>query len=68
MLSTHGIQVRSNRGFCFGFVEFEAPEAVQKAIDIVGLSVAIAIVGKVVHQDLISYYCCSKGALVTNIH
>nr|GEZ30831.1 hypothetical protein [Tanacetum cinerariifolium] len=35
MLSTHGIQVQSNRqhGFCFGFVEFEAPEAVQKAIE-----------------------------------
>nr|XP_027093093.1 putative G3BP-like protein isoform X1 [Coffea arabica] len=30
-----GIQVRSNRqqGFCFGFVEFEVPSAVQKAIE-----------------------------------
>lgn len=28
-----GIQVRSNRGFTFGFVEFEAPDAVQKAIE-----------------------------------
>ncbi|GJY55962.1 hypothetical protein Tco_0455077 [Tanacetum coccineum] len=44
MLSTHGIQVRSNRGFCFGFVEFEAPDAVQKAIEIaVGAAVAIAL-------------------------
>ncbi|KAI3676354.1 hypothetical protein L1987_85960 [Smallanthus sonchifolius] len=31
----NGIQVRSNRlqGFCFGFVEFEVPDAVQKAIE-----------------------------------
>ncbi|GKC35812.1 cullin-1 isoform X1, partial [Tanacetum coccineum] len=44
MLSTHGIQVRSNRGFCFRFVEFEAPDAVQKAIEIaVGAAVAIAL-------------------------
>ncbi|XP_009614847.1 nuclear transport factor 2-like isoform X3 [Nicotiana tomentosiformis] len=28
-----GIQVRSNRGFCFGFVEFEVESAVQKAIE-----------------------------------
>lgn len=30
-----GIQVRSNRqqGFCFGFVEFEVPSAVQKALE-----------------------------------
>ncbi|XP_019178704.1 PREDICTED: putative G3BP-like protein isoform X8 [Ipomoea nil] len=28
-----GIQVRSNRGFCFGFVEFEEASAVQKAIE-----------------------------------
>lgn len=32
-IKVNGIQVRSNRGFCFGFVEFEAPEAVQKAIE-----------------------------------
>ncbi|KAL4587938.1 hypothetical protein LXL04_000815 [Taraxacum kok-saghyz] len=34
-IKTNGIQVRSNRqqGFCFGFVEFETPEAVQKAIE-----------------------------------
>ncbi|XP_076934095.1 nuclear transport factor 2-like [Bidens hawaiensis] len=33
-IKSNGIQVRSNRvqGFCFGFVEFEAPDAVQKAI------------------------------------
>lgn len=40
-IKTNGIQVRSNRqqGFCFGFVEFEMPEAVQKAIE--GSPVAI---------------------------
>lgn len=32
-IKPNGIQVRSNRGFCFGFVEFEVPEAVQKAIE-----------------------------------
>ncbi|XP_071720606.1 nuclear transport factor 2-like [Rutidosis leptorrhynchoides] len=34
-IKPNGIQVRSNKqqGFCFGFVEFEAPDAVQKAID-----------------------------------
>ncbi|XP_023759207.1 nuclear transport factor 2 isoform X2 [Lactuca sativa] len=34
-IKANGIQVRSNRqqGFCFGFVEFETPEAVQKAIE-----------------------------------
>ncbi|KAK1426928.1 hypothetical protein QVD17_15608 [Tagetes erecta] len=34
-IKPNGIQVRSNRlqGFCFGFVEFEAPDAVQKAIE-----------------------------------
>ncbi|KAK9050314.1 hypothetical protein SSX86_030716 [Deinandra increscens subsp. villosa] len=34
-IKTNGVQVRSNRlqGFCFGFVEFEVPEAVQKAIE-----------------------------------
>ncbi|KAK1428494.1 hypothetical protein QVD17_17329 [Tagetes erecta] len=33
LIKPNGIQVRSNRGFCFGFVEFEAPEAVQRAIE-----------------------------------
>ncbi|KAD3336584.1 hypothetical protein E3N88_32103 [Mikania micrantha] len=35
-IKPNGIQVRSNRlqGFCFGFVEFEVPEAVQKAIEV----------------------------------
>ncbi|GAA0152002.1 RNA metabolism protein [Lithospermum erythrorhizon] len=28
-----GIQVRSNKGFCFGFVEFELANAVEKAIE-----------------------------------
>ncbi|KAI3782856.1 hypothetical protein L2E82_12914 [Cichorium intybus] len=35
-IKANGIQVRSNRqqqGFCFGFVEFETPDAVQKAIE-----------------------------------
>ncbi|XAR58752.1 hypothetical protein NMG60_11014278 [Bertholletia excelsa] len=34
-IKTGGIQVRSNKqqGFCFGFVEFEVPSAVQKAIE-----------------------------------
>ncbi|PWA86682.1 nucleotide-binding alpha-beta plait domain-containing protein [Artemisia annua] len=34
-IKPNGIQVRSNRmqGFSFGFVEFEVPEAVQKAIE-----------------------------------
>ncbi|KAI7743743.1 hypothetical protein M8C21_017712, partial [Ambrosia artemisiifolia] len=34
-IKPNGIQVRSNRqqGFCFGFVEFEVPDAVQKAIE-----------------------------------
>ncbi|GJS41351.1 Ras GTPase-activating protein-binding protein 1-like protein isoform X1 [Tanacetum coccineum] len=32
-IKSNGIQVRSNRGFCFGFVEFEAPEAVKKVIE-----------------------------------
>lgn len=34
-IKLNGIQVRSNRqqGFCFGFVEFEVPDAVQKAIE-----------------------------------
>nr|XP_043610207.1 nuclear transport factor 2 isoform X2 [Erigeron canadensis] len=32
-IKPNGIQVRSNRGFCFGFVEFESPDAVQKAIE-----------------------------------
>ncbi|KAI7735700.1 hypothetical protein M8C21_032260, partial [Ambrosia artemisiifolia] len=34
-IKLNGIQVRSNRqqGFSFGFVEFETPEAVQKAIE-----------------------------------
>ncbi|KAI7735703.1 hypothetical protein M8C21_032263 [Ambrosia artemisiifolia] len=32
-IKPNGIQVRSNRGFSFGFVEFETPEAVQKAIE-----------------------------------
>ncbi|KAI3742423.1 hypothetical protein L1987_60105 [Smallanthus sonchifolius] len=35
LIKPNGIQVRSNRlqGFCFGFVEFEVPDAVQKAIE-----------------------------------
>ncbi|PWA86680.1 nucleotide-binding alpha-beta plait domain-containing protein [Artemisia annua] len=35
-IKPNGIQVRSNRmqGFSFGFVEFEVPEAVQKAIEV----------------------------------
>ncbi|KAJ8559385.1 hypothetical protein K7X08_003443 [Anisodus acutangulus] len=32
-IKNDGIQVRSNRGFCFGFVEFEVESAVQKAIE-----------------------------------
>ncbi|KAL8215085.1 hypothetical protein R6Q57_004534 [Mikania cordata] len=34
-IKPNGIQVRSNKqsGFCFGFVEFEVPDAVQKAIE-----------------------------------
>ncbi|XP_076921770.1 nuclear transport factor 2-like [Bidens hawaiensis] len=34
-IKPNGIQVRSHRqqGFCFGFVEFELPDAVQKAIE-----------------------------------
>ncbi|KAI3801161.1 hypothetical protein L1987_29264 [Smallanthus sonchifolius] len=32
-IKPNGIQVRNNRGFSFGFVEFEAPDAVQKAIE-----------------------------------
>ncbi|XP_076886081.1 nuclear transport factor 2-like isoform X2 [Bidens hawaiensis] len=32
-IKPNGIQVRSHRGFCFGFVEFEQPDAVQKAIE-----------------------------------
>ncbi|VFR00626.1 unnamed protein product [Cuscuta campestris] len=32
-IKDEGIQVRSHRGFCFGFVEFEEPNAVQKAIE-----------------------------------
>ncbi|KAJ0740151.1 putative Ras GTPase-activating protein-binding protein [Helianthus annuus] len=32
-IKPNGIQVRSNRGFSFGFVEFETPQAVQKAIE-----------------------------------
>lgn len=32
-IKSGGIQVRSNRGFCFGFVEFEVPSAVQKALE-----------------------------------
>ncbi|KAD5317391.1 hypothetical protein E3N88_17337 [Mikania micrantha] len=31
-IKPYGIQVRSNRGFSFGFIEFESPDAVQKAI------------------------------------
>ncbi|XP_071721531.1 nuclear transport factor 2-like [Rutidosis leptorrhynchoides] len=31
-IKPNGIQVRNNKGFCFGFVEFEVPEAVQNAI------------------------------------
>ncbi|KAM0026713.1 putative Ras GTPase-activating protein-binding protein [Helianthus debilis subsp. tardiflorus] len=43
-IKPNGIQVRSNRqqGFSFGFVEFETPEAVQKAIE----ASPIAINGK----------------------
>lgn len=32
-IKTNGIQVRSNKGFCFGFVEFEVQSAVQSAIE-----------------------------------
>ncbi|XP_057509426.1 nuclear transport factor 2-like isoform X2 [Actinidia eriantha] len=32
-IKSDGIQVRSNKGFCFGFVEFEVASAVQKAIE-----------------------------------
>ncbi|XP_076888107.1 nuclear transport factor 2-like [Bidens hawaiensis] len=32
-IKPNGIQVRNNRGFSFGFVEFETPDAVQKAIE-----------------------------------
>ncbi|KAF6169161.1 hypothetical protein GIB67_038658 [Kingdonia uniflora] len=28
-----GVQVRSNKGYCFGFVEFELPESVQSAVE-----------------------------------
>ncbi|MFS8011787.1 putative Ras GTPase-activating protein-binding protein [Helianthus anomalus] len=33
-ITPNGIQVRSNMGFCFRFVEFEVPDAVQKAIQV----------------------------------
>ncbi|XP_021999664.1 nuclear transport factor 2-like isoform X2 [Helianthus annuus] len=32
-IKPNGIQIRNNRGFYFGFVEFEVPDAVQKAIE-----------------------------------
>ncbi|XP_047316101.1 nuclear transport factor 2-like isoform X2 [Impatiens glandulifera] len=32
-IKSGGIQVRSKQGFCFGFVEFEAASAVEKAIE-----------------------------------
>ncbi|XP_057964588.1 nuclear transport factor 2 [Malania oleifera] len=32
-IKRNGIQVRSNKGFCFGFVEFEVANAVQNAIE-----------------------------------
>ncbi|KAJ0818480.1 putative Ras GTPase-activating protein-binding protein [Helianthus annuus] len=31
-ITPNGIHVRNNMGFCFRFVEFEVPDAVQKAI------------------------------------
>ncbi|KAJ0772171.1 putative Ras GTPase-activating protein-binding protein [Helianthus annuus] len=33
-ITPNGIQVRNNMGFCFRFVEFEVPDAVQKAIQV----------------------------------
>ncbi|MFS8003616.1 putative Ras GTPase-activating protein-binding protein [Helianthus anomalus] len=33
-IKPNGIQIRNNRGFYFGFVEFEVPDAVQKAIEV----------------------------------
>ncbi|CAN7048890.1 unnamed protein product [Brassica rapa subsp. trilocularis] len=32
-IRTNGIQVRSQKGFCFGFVEFESASSMQSAID-----------------------------------
>ncbi|KAL0742567.1 hypothetical protein Bca4012_084080 [Brassica carinata] len=33
LIRTNGIQVRSQKGFCFGFVEFESASSVQTAIE-----------------------------------
>ncbi|CAH8350392.1 unnamed protein product [Eruca vesicaria subsp. sativa] len=33
LIRTNGIQVRSQKGFCFGFVEFESASSVQSAIE-----------------------------------
>ncbi|CAH8385923.1 unnamed protein product [Eruca vesicaria subsp. sativa] len=33
VIRTNGVQVRSQKGFCFGFVEFEAISSVQSAIE-----------------------------------